>query len=555
MAVGKNSEYCEEVIAGPLSATIDGDRIHTVKWYGLEVLRGVSAPVRDKNWGTVREVNINRTLSEQNGVFLYRRSYLLSDGMGEGRLTASFDPAGVVTIDWSLSAHEDISINRAGLCVLHPLKGVEGTPLVITEPDGERLKAEFPAMIAPAQPAKNIRALQHEIFGTSVTIEFEGEVFEMEDQRNWSDASYKTYCRPLSSPKPFKIGKNEHLNQRITIHLKGRPDAGLQSCARPTNVRMPEILLAVEPGWQETVPAGCARLARFGRNEWSDRELLQLDDAPFDAEFAIPDDAEPQEFLARWAQRLEGKKLQPRHIIALPEAYLKSFQPDGDWPSGPTPNACIAAARSVFPEAKIGAGMLTNFTEFNRRPPTEDNSDYVTHGNSAIVHAADDVSVLQTLEGLSAIFRSARALGGSKPYRLGLVSIGMRSNPYGAELLPNPRHEKRTMTDTDPRQTSEFAATYAIAATALAAADGAEAICLAAPAGPFSLQGPLEKAIAVLANLSGQEATITQNAGQFIIETADTVVMANAASAAWNLEQGSPLETACWRHMPAGGAA
>lgn len=33
-----------------------------------------------------------------------------------------------------------------------------------------------------------------------VISEFEGDVFEMEDQRNWTDASYKTYCTPWGCP-------------------------------------------------------------------------------------------------------------------------------------------------------------------------------------------------------------------------------------------------------------------------------------------------------------------------------------------------------------------
>ena len=36
---------------------------------------------------------------------------------------------------------------------------------------------------------------------------FNGETFEMEDQRNWTDASFKTYCTPLSLPYPIKIIK------------------------------------------------------------------------------------------------------------------------------------------------------------------------------------------------------------------------------------------------------------------------------------------------------------------------------------------------------------
>ena len=35
----------------------------------------------------------------------------------------------------------------------------------------------------------------------------EGDAFEMEDQRNWADASFKTYVRPLSKPRPYVIAK------------------------------------------------------------------------------------------------------------------------------------------------------------------------------------------------------------------------------------------------------------------------------------------------------------------------------------------------------------
>ena len=43
----------------------------------------------------------------------------------------------------------------------------------------------------------DICGLKHSRDGATVDIVFGGEIFEMEDQRNWSDASYKTYCVPL----------------------------------------------------------------------------------------------------------------------------------------------------------------------------------------------------------------------------------------------------------------------------------------------------------------------------------------------------------------------
>ena len=49
---------------------------------------------------------------------------------------------------------------------------------------------------------------------------FNGETFEMEDQRNWTDASFKTYCTPLSLPYPIKIIKGTTIKQSIKIFLK-----------------------------------------------------------------------------------------------------------------------------------------------------------------------------------------------------------------------------------------------------------------------------------------------------------------------------------------------
>ena len=50
----------------------------------------------------------------------------------------------------------------------------------------------------------------------------EGDAFEMEDQRNWADASFKTYVRPLSKPRPYVIAKGAADRQRITVSVEGK---------------------------------------------------------------------------------------------------------------------------------------------------------------------------------------------------------------------------------------------------------------------------------------------------------------------------------------------
>jgi hypothetical protein len=55
-----------------------------------------------------------------------------------------------------------------------------------------------------------------------------------------------------------------------------------------------------------------------------------------------------------------------------------------------------------------------------------------------IVHAADDRSVMETLETLPAIIDSAKSIAGGKAWRVGPSGIGTRDNPYGTKPTPNP---------------------------------------------------------------------------------------------------------------------
>ena len=89
--------------------------------------------------------------------------------------------------------------------------------------------------------------------------------------------------------------------------------------------------------------------------------------------------------------------------------------------------------------------------------------DFVSHCTCPIVHAADDLSVMESLEALPHIARSARAIiGEERAYWIGPSTIGMRHNPYGARVMENPGNCRVAMTDCDPRQTSLFAAAWMI---------------------------------------------------------------------------------------------
>jgi hypothetical protein len=192
------------------------------------------------------------------------------------------------------------------------------------------------------------------------------------------------------------------------------------------------------------------------------------------------------------------------------------------------PDAAIPLLRAAFPDAMVGAGSLTNFTEFNRCRPDPAACDFATFGNTAIVHAADDMSVIETLEALPQILASAHAIMGDKPLHLGLISIGMRSNPYGTGVMPNPEGLLLPMAMADPRQDRAFAATYAVGVLAAAVAGGVGSLALAMTDGPLGAEGrPLARVIAGAVALEGAEMTVTVAAGVFRLECGRGGMMAN----------------------------
>ncbi len=499
---------------GPLTATLRDGGLGAVTCHGVEVLRALTYPVRNRDWGTC----LTRTEAEGTTPTTYARHFTATDGTFRGtfhaRLTAPFTLEAEVTFTFL----QDTQVNRAGFTLLHPIRGVAGQPLTIHHPDGTETRTTFPALISPAQPARTIAGLTHSITGTAIHIAMTGDVFEMEDQRNWSDASYKTYCRPLSLPYPYAVAAGEVIRQTITLSLTPASIAPAQASA-PTRItaRMPQVLLAHEHGICPPDALGRAPdlplLFRL-TPETPETTLAAIARHPSPA-LEIVFDTLPD--LQHQIARARAAGLTPARVTALPRPFLKSYQPDAAWPGGAQPADAIFILRRAFPDALIGSGSLTNFTELNRHRPDPAQVDFITFGNTAIVHAADDVSVRQTLEALPDIFASARTIAAGKPLHLGLFSIGMRSNPYGDATAPNPDGLSLPMAMADPRQHSPFAAAYAVGILALAAMAGVESLALAMTSGPLGPDGPLTDVLRVAHRLAGADVTITEDAGCFTL--------------------------------------
>jgi hypothetical protein len=171
-----------------------------------------------------------------------------------------------------------------------------------------------------------------------------------------------------------------------------------------------------------------------------------------------------------------------------PAADLKSYPPGTPLPQGVPPwQEIIDATRSAFPGVRVGGGMLSNFTELNRKRPPGELLDVVTHATSTLIHACDDRTVMENLETIGHIVRSTQAFIGGSAYRIGPAHIGNSFNPYGAGYTANPDNRRITMARVEPRHRGLFGAAWHLGYFSEVARGGLEAATMASPAGEFGI--------------------------------------------------------------------
>jgi D-apionolactonase len=506
--VGTREKPTERITlkAGALTADFIAGNLRTIRYEGHEVLRAIAYVVRDSDWGTYNPEITEYHLDQSNDAFTVTYNGRCTSANPsqslryQARITG--DSQGNLLFEVVAEPLTPFVTARCGFAILHPIDGIAGQPAIVEHVDGSQQHATFPDLILPAQPFKDIRAIQHHVTpAITARCRMNGDIFEMEDQRNWSDASYKTYVRPLALPWPYVMEQGVTNRQSVELEIT-RSQQSSQTPARRENAPIhvaiagpegafPGIGVSIHPdlipqalahpgllnSWQllllhcdPTAGHGSSHLRGFAEIT---RRLPAVDKTESVLELVLPAKGSVRDELSSVAELVAAAGLPLSGILVSPAPDRQSTLPGSVWPPCPPLAEIYQAARDVFPGIAIGGGTLSYFTELNRKRPPVELLDFVSHCTCPIVHAADDLSVMETLEAMPHIVRSARALiGRDKPYRIGPSTIGMRHNPYGSRVMANPANRRITMTDHDPRQTSLFAAAWMIgyvAATAEAA--------------------------------------------------------------------------------------
>ena len=428
--------------AGPLTVTLDRGELRWVRLGEHEALRGIYGSVRGPGWVSVPPRISGLRVDASDEAFTVTFDALHEHGpLGfswAGRIEGDRDGTLRYVLDGrALTSFEK---NRIGLCVLHPSEGCAGQPCVVEHGDGRTTQGAFPRDIAPHQPFRDIRALRHEVgSGRSLEVRFLGEWFEMEDQRNWSDTSFKTYSTPVEHPLPARVEAGARIRHEVIARVLAGGIAGIPAPTPAPFVRPLPLRVGLTLG--ETSPSA-AEMDRF--------RTLRLDHLRVDLSL---EEAGFAERLARGADvaRACGVPLEAAVVLrggddaglgrlaeacarhAAPIVRMFCYAASSGLSDAQLLAAARAALRPVVPEARIGGGASGWFADLNRNRGAVSGAEVVSVTLCPQVHARDEATIRENLGSLGDLARAARSFAGEATLHLTPVTLAPRNEP------PDPR--------------------------------------------------------------------------------------------------------------------
>lgn len=463
--------------AGPLRMELVDGALRYIRCGEEEIIRRIYVAVRDSNWGTVPgEIGaFDCKLNDDSFEIAFSCRHRQGDINFEW--TARIEGAASGRLRFSMNglALSSFLKNRIGFCVLHPMS-CAGKPCLITYSNGSQLAGAFPRLIAPEQPVKHfddLAALEHKLDGGGVaTLRFHGDLFEMEDQRNWTDASFKIFCTPLHRPYPVRVEEGQAIQQEITLDITGAPTRGFRERSADSaqivvdsraTYRFPELGL------------GCAHHGdALTQREGELLRELRLSHLRVDLDLTS----------SGWTEALDRAAADARTVGAALEVALfldarisrPSFHTLRSnliasgvvlrrilvFPSLPELiTACRDSLCDAFPSLQVGGGTNAYFAQLNQERPCGAAMDCVAWSIHPQEHAFDDDSLIETLAAQAETVRSCRALYPHQAVAVSPITLRKRFNPYAKAPEPPPAPDELPP-QVDPRQLSEFTAGWTL---------------------------------------------------------------------------------------------
>jgi hypothetical protein len=405
-------------------------------------------------------------------------------------------PNGRITFRMRGRGERDMLYNRIGFCVLHPWRESAGRRLRAHTPDGI-VEGLLPALVGPQRfeggayvplfPSASGLEIELRDGGEAV-FEFEGDLFETEDQRNWTDASFKTYCTPLALGFPHTLTRGDLREQAVSVHARAvvagaaAPPTARVTVGPATGARVPALGLvlpseAPEPTEAEAgllrvlAPAHLRFDAHLSDAGWESRveraiAISRALDAALElAVFTAPGQTDA---LMRLRDAIGSAEL--ARVLVAPEGAQTVTELET------TPGELVALVRERLALAgvPVAGGTDMYFCELNRTRPAVEQMDGVFWSMNAQVHAFDDLSVMETPEAQGEQVRTAREFAAGRQLFVGPVTLRRRYN-VNATVAEDSMSDELPGS-VDPRQASLIGAAWTLASAKHLTEQGADAV-------------------------------------------------------------------------------
>lgn len=457
--------------AGPLTVRYAAGFIRRVTYGENEILRMVYFALRDHNWNSIKLSisNENIIMHENDFTISYDGFHMQNERcLMEWKAKIEGRPDGSIIFTIQGEALENFKKNRAGFCVLHPLN-IANEECKITHPDGNHTIHHFPLQISPENPFKKIKSMDWQTSGTAWNLSFEGDIFETEDQRNWSDASFKTFCTPLDQPFPVELKKGDKVFQRVTfkpaLPLKHVYNNNLFVSLFTTgkNTILPDLGIGASTEVSLLSPTTVSLLRALNLSHYRIDIFPAVDNwvtrfsQDYENAFTLGLPVEVALHLTlNYSEESEAFILlcQQNHIQVKKVLLLSS--------SGMVTSMDLLklapVLRKKLANVLIGGGTNYNYNELNKNRFSANDLDFISFATDPQEHADDDLTIFENLEAQAHLVNSTKMLyGSSMPVHISPVTLRKRFNPYATNPIDFFISENLKA---DPRQKEIFAAIW-----------------------------------------------------------------------------------------------
>ncbi len=483
-----------ELRAGSLRVLYDNGGLRYIKWGEYEILRRLYIALRDRNWETIPSVISILDFEQEEHSFrvLFEAQHREReiDFVWRGEITGDSD--GTIRFKFDGEARSTFLRNRIGFCVLHPSE-LSGKSCRVRYANGSEYLTEFPQLVAKEQPIKAIHdlgSISHEVTpGLWADVSMSGDLFEMEDQRNWIDASFKTYCTPLRIPFPLEVVTGTRITQTVELRLRET-----EKIIQPIEKSATKSIALTRTGQSCTLPTIGFGLSNYEMSTRETERMAKLKPAHLRVDLKLTESGFDQ-LLTRAIN--EASRLNTKLEIVLflsdnAEAELHSLvailtqnQPpivrwlifDTDGKSSSARSLQLARQFLQGFGAPIGGGTNADFYQLNQPSPPAALIDFVTFSMNPQTHAFDNLSLVEALTAIPHPVRSAKQYFSNLPVVVSPITLKPRFNAVATgsvmNLLPNqlPSH-------VDSRQATLFAAGWTLGAVKrLAESEAASVTC------------------------------------------------------------------------------